>query len=69
MEIVAVLKNLAAHMKDILVLQPILWLVIASLRVLAARENLPSVRVWRRKDVRKRTAVKSNLSLFSKSSG
>ncbi len=58
--IVVLLKNLAAHMKDILVLQPIHWQDIASLRDLAARENLPSVRVWRRKGARKRIAVRSS---------
>jgi len=59
MEIVAVLKNQAAHMKDILALQLIHWLDIASLKDLAAKENLPSVRVWRRKVVRRKIAAKS----------
>ena len=59
MAIVAVLKNQAAHMKDTLVLQQIHWLDIASLRDLAAKENLQSVRAKRWKDARRKIAVKS----------
>ena len=69
MAIVVHRKNPLARTKDILALLLIHWLDIVSLKDLAAKENLQSVRVWRKKDVRKKIAVKSNLTLFSKSSG
>lgn len=65
MEIVAVPKNLLALMRDMLALLLIHWQDIASQRILAARENLPSVEVWRWKDARKRIAVRSSYSRFS----
>ena len=63
--IVVVLKNQVAHMKDTLVLQQILWLVIASQKVLATKRNhvarvmLLSVKERKRKDARRKIAVKS----------
>ena len=65
MAIVAVLKNQAARMKDTLVLQPILWLVIASQKVLATKRNhvarvmMLSAKEKKRKDARRKIAVKS----------
>lgn len=69
MAIVVHPKNPLARTKDILALLLIHWLDIVSLKDLAAKENLQSARVWRKKDARKKIAVKSNLTLFSKSSG
>ena len=59
MAIVAHLRNLHAHMKDILALQLIHWLDIASLRDLVVKENHPIAKEKGWKDARKKIAVKS----------
>ncbi len=75
MAIVVHPKNPLARTKDILALLLIHWLDIANQKVLATKKNhvvkemRPSVKAKRRKDARKKIAVKSNLTLFSKSSG
>ncbi len=65
MAIVVLLRNQPARMKDILAPLQILWQVIASLKVhvkkrdLAARVMLVSVKEKKRKDARRKIAVKS----------